>query len=512
MLRDIFKMSLMVLVASSVLVSAQPAHGLQLSQDEFRSPQSLDGRKNAPKLGAPSSTGLGGGLQTTETNSGSKASDDEIIFQALFQELDNMIPGEFEVDSKQREAVKQAVKAFQKQDGVELRRILEEQAEADPDFPPADLLLASLSYAVKDVQSGQILLENAAIKYPDYPGVFSAFARVALNQGRISDALAMFEKCSRKIDSPTLGKTAKEFYVQQVLDGMIDVAMKQERFSEARELLEKLRKRIPENPKVMAVSAELEFLEGNIAESQKFLEELKENLPTALAPESILAAWSQRAGKAEEFEKWIRLASEKYPNDPQVQLEFANWAVNTENFPIASSAIQKAEEANGENLFSRNLKAKIAFAKQAYALAESHYEAIAIAQPNNFDAVNMFALSLIESKDVDKQKKALTIAAQNFQSLPDNIVAQAAFGYIQLKLGNKDQASQILARAARTTDKMAPEIEFFLASLLEASGEPQRAKWLVQGALKHEGLFLYRSAANQLLKKLNEGSEALPTP
>jgi predicted Zn-dependent protease len=97
------------------------------------------------------------------------------------------------------------------------------------------------------------------------------------------------------------------------------------------------------------------------------------------------------------------------------------------------------------------------------------------------------------------------------RALPENLVAQAALGYISLKLGNKDQATQILARAARTPGT-APEIDYFLASLLETAGEPQQAKLVIQGALKHDGLFLYRSPANQLLKRLNKGFESLPTP
>jgi tetratricopeptide (TPR) repeat protein len=197
--------------------------------------------------------------------------------------------------------------------------------------------------------------------------------------------------------------------------------------------------------------------------------------------------------------------------NPQVQLEFASWAIEQEDFPTASSAIIKAEKASSETPASRNLKGKIAFANQSYGVAEAHYQALAEKQPNSFDVVNMYALSLIESDDPEKQKMARDIAIRNFRALPENVVAQAALGFIELKLGETDQAKAILTRAARTAGS-APEIDFFLASLLAKLGETQQASLVVEGALKHKGLFLYRKSAEQLKKQLSEAAGDLPTP
>ena len=239
---------------------------------------------------------------------------------------------------------------------------------------------------------------------------------------------------------------------------------------------------------------------------------LKSEFPATRPPESILATWYQRSGNEPEAEKWIREAASKYLDDPQVQLEFASWAVNQEDFPTASSAIVTAEKKAGENQFSQNLKGKIAFCNQSYGAAEVHFRAIAQQQPNNFDAVNMYALSLIESDDPKKHQLAREIATRNFRALPDNLVAQAALGYIELKIGETEQARTILTRAARTPGT-APEIDYFLASLLAKLGEKQQAKLVIESALKHKGLFLYRSASRQLLNELDKAAtDILPEP
>ena len=461
----------------------------------------IDAANQSPSSDMPQ-TGLSGDLTTTDAQG-------QRVFEALFNELDSMVPGEFDAETKQ--SIEDAVTAFQLKNIDRVDTIFKELAAKNEGFPPPDLLMASLSYAVQDARSGLVLLERAAIDHPNYPGIYSALARLAISQGRTSDALALLEKCERIIETVEMDDVAREYFDRQLHDGMADVAMRQERFSDARGYLEKLRAATPNDPKVLMVSAELEFREDDIEKSQEFLELLKSKIPSTRAPESILASWYQRTGNEPEAEKWIRKAASKYEDDPQVQLEFASWAVNNENFPTASSAIAKAERRGGESEYSRNLKGKIAFCKQSYGAAEAHFQAIAQRKPNNFDVVNMYALSLVESDDPKKQRLAREIATRNFRALPDNIVAQAALGYIQLKLGETDQARTMLTQAARTPGT-APELDYFLASLLVKMGDEQQAKLVIEPALKNKGLFLYRSASERLLRELNKKAEDLPEP
>lgn len=257
------------------------------------------------------------------------------------------------------------------------------------------------------------------------------------------------------------------------------------------------------------VFAELEFRENNLDKSKEYLNQLRATFPAARVPEAIIATWYQRAGQMDEAEKYILAAADKYPDDPQVQMEYASWAVSQEDFPVASEAIKKAETVNGENSMSKTLKAKIAFSRQFFAIAESHYGALFQASPDNFDAANMYALCLLESDDNSKRNLALEIANRNIQARPDNIVAQASLGYIRLRLVSVEQAKPALAQAAQNPGT-SPEIDFFVASLLQKMNKNPEAKQLLEGALKHQGLFLYRLAAKKMLSEL-ESSE-LPAP
>lgn len=487
------------LTAATVLLIVVGSTQLTLAQIDYRPPQEIDNSQPGVP-GADTTRQLPGSVPTNQLAT-------QQAFDVLVKELDNLVPGTFEEDSAQKKAIEDAVTAFQLRDANRLIEIFTAQEAADPDFPPSDVLLAALSYATQDPKSGRVLLERAGLNNPDDPAVFAAFTRLAINENRTFDALALLEKMAREISDAKLSDKSKNFYDLLYLDGMTDVAMRQQRYSDARSYLTKQRERIPKNPKVLMVSAELEFREGNLDKSMEFLETLRSVFSQTRAPETIMASWFQRTGKIDEARKWMNEAAVKYAGSPQVQLEVASWSVNDEDFPAASASIKKAE-ANGETPLSKSLKAKIAFAAESYGVAEAHYQELYQSNPDNFDAANMYALSLIESSDQEKRKLALQIANRNFRSLPDNVVAQAALGYIQLRLGDLEQAKSALGRALQSKTA-SPEIRFFGAAALREMNQSENAQTVLKQALAHQGLFLYRSAAKKMLAEL---SADLPAP
>jgi Tfp pilus assembly protein PilF len=481
------------LVSVPVLL-AQPANGTP-----FKPPQEIDGSGSPAKPRAQN------------TNPPVNPVSRQQLFDQLVKEMDNLIPGELEDGSTRKRAVEDAITAFQLRDGKRVMEIFNKQAEVDTDFPPTQLLLAGLSFAVKDAEFGRILLERTGIEHPDSPAIYAAFSRLAINEGRFVDAFALLERMKLILDQGNhkLSEAGKKFYELQLLDGMTDVAMRQHRFEDARAFLAKQRESNPNNAKVLMVSAELEFKEKKLDNSIKYLNQLRESFPNTRAPETIIASWFQRSGQPAEAKKWLSDAAAKYEDDAQVQIELASWAVNEEDFPTASASIKKAEAAGKESPLSKSLKAKIAFAGQSYLVAESHYEALSKMQPDNFDFANMYALCLIESKDEAKRLKARDIASQNFRSLPKNVVAQAALGYVQLRLGELEQAKSVLGRALQTKG-ISGEIEFFGASLLREMKEPAKAKQVLESALGRKGLFLYRMPARKMLTELNAQAPTTP--
>ena len=440
-----------------------------------------------------SSLGLGQGGTTSKTAS---------VSDRLVGEIDNMIPGELSKNPARMKMVQEAIKAFQNRNAERTVEIFDQMTEANPGLPPTDLLLASLSFIIRDQATGKILMERAATEHPQHLGVSAAFSRLAINEGRVTDGAVHLEKLQRLLKSPEVSGEVSEFYTLQYLDGRIDVAMRQKRYPEVRSLLEQRRSRVPASAKVQMVSAELEFRENNVDKSLGYLRAVKEKNPLARAPESVIASWYRRTGDQANSQKWLLDAAKKYPTDAQVQLEYASWAIGKEDFELASRAIETAEKNSKESDFSRNLKGKIAFAKGSYGAAAFYFESIAAANPKNIDAMNMLALSMIESPDEKKRNTALKVAENNFRLAPNNLVSRSALGYVYLRLGNLEKAKAALAVGASSKRGASPEIDFFVASVLNAMDQKKNARQVLGTAIAHEGFFLYRSPAKKLLNDL----------
>ncbi len=449
--------------------------------------------------------------EAKKTGGAAQPSPQKINADLLFRELDNLIPGDFEEGSAEQQAMKSVAEAFLAGRFKDVTGALEVQAKLNDDFPPSELLIAGLWYSANNAKQGQAFLEQAALKHPDYPGVFSAFARLAINQGRLTDAGALLEKTERLMASAELSDVEQKHFRGIFLDAMSDVAIRQRRFDDARKYVEEMQTLAPDTAKGLLAMAELEFQDDEISSSLAYLEKLKTKVPATRAPELILASWYQRKADSENTEKYINLAAKKYPEDSVVQIEFANFSVAKEDFQAARKAIEAIESRNGERANTLALKAKIAFAMQAFGLAESHYKKLVKLMPRDFDAANMYALSLIESGDEEKHKLAQRIAASNLKQLPNNPIAIAALGWIALKTGAIEQASPLLRRAAQAP-RLAPEVAYYLATLMQEQKQSQQARLILEPAVKSEGFFLYRGPAKTLLAELEKGSSDFPVP
>jgi predicted Zn-dependent protease len=443
--------------------------------------------------------------------SDSQAENRRVLIEQLVTEMSELIPRVPEQDYPHQDLLVKIATSFVDGDRKTAADLINQLAADDADCPPEGLLMAGLSYAVNDPVRGGQILEQTALSSADYPGVYTAFARLAVGQGRLTDALALLEKAKRLMDAGQFNEKQRNFFQVQYLDAMADVAMQQRRTDDALRYVNELEQIVPDNPKVLVDRAEIEFQKQNIDGSLANLKRLREKVPSSRPPELILASWFQRTGDIAKTDEWIKKAASAYSDDPVVQMEYANWALGREDFPAASIAVNQVEKSTGEVPATKALKGRIAFAKGAYELAESHFNSLFEQEPDNFDIANMLALCLIESPDAAKRDKGKQIGIRNVQALPDNPIAQAAMGWIFLKSGETEQAKTMLTRASRSPE-LSPEVAFFLASYLHQSGNSARAKLILEPAIASQGLFLYRTAAKDLMNKIDSSVSDLPNP
>ena len=444
----------------------------------------------------------------------------QVYFDALLQELDSMVPGEYEEGSTQKVELERAVNAFLDRDIKTLNEILDQQAAFDSDFPPKHLLLASMSYRASDAGQGRRLLEKAAVKSPKYPGTYTAFARLALNEGRITDAMALLDKCARMVREGEINDKARTHFGRQYVAGMLQVAIAQERYQDARDLLKRQMQEAPDNPKSFLTGAELEFKAGNLSKSQAYLEKLKEAVPDARPFESVFARWFRETGNPKEAEKWIMAAAENYPQDSVSQMDKVNWLMGKGDLESVRATLPKVESLTGETPAIRLIKGQLAFAEERMDEAESIFRKV-IDETNgrNLQAVNLYALTLAESSDPEKQKKAQKIAQETLGRVPRSSIAKASLAYIMLRQGATEQPQRLLLPVVRG-ERVSAEVAYFFGYLLNSLGKQDAAREALQSALDTKELFLYRKKCQKLLDKLGgpvkssspASADSLPAP
>ncbi|MEE2826959.1 MAG: tetratricopeptide repeat protein [Planctomycetota bacterium] len=422
------------------------------------------------------------------------------VVKAVLNEMNELIPGEYPADSPQQQQLMELASAFVQLDAAAVDAATKKLAELDPNLPPQGLLLAGANFTVSNAAGGRAMLERAAIEYPEHPAISLAFSRLALSQGRLSDALALVEKSVRQMKTYQLSPVAARHYQLETIDAQQIIAQRQNRLQDALALVQQWEQLAANSPKMLLARAEIEFLKGNIEPSQNYLRKFRAVVPDSRPTELVLANWFRQKGDDAGTEQWIKAAAANYPDNPVVQMELGSWSMSQGDFETAQKAIGAAEAKQGEKPATDLMKARIAFAQGDYPQAESMFAELYLQQPASFDISNMYVLSLAENEDVSKKQLAVQLAQRNLQGLPNNQIAQAALGWSLFKSGNSKDAKTLFARVTRM-QRLPPEIAYYVAMILEQEGKRDQAKQLLQSALQSKGLFLYRGQAKQMLER-----------
>ena len=415
-----------------------------------------------------------------------------------------LIPGGIEEGTQRKKNFATVIGMFGRGDARDAMDALEKMASDDPQLPPAEIMLAGLTFAVGDSKSGTALLESAAIKYPEYPGVYLSFAQLALNTNRITDASLHADKTGVLLNSGNLSPEMKNHFLKQYYEIVTGVHLRRKQNQQANDALEKLQAVVPNLPFYFFNKAELAFRSGQNDVALQFLKQHAAAIKSKRLPELTLVDWLRSSGKNDAAEAFLLETRNKYPQDAQTQLMTAQMYLAKEEFPKALIAIRKFEEINGsETTVSLDMKGRIAFAGQSYELAAEHFLNLNKLAPNDLNSANIFALSLVQSDDPEKRKQAEQISKEVAGRMQNNPLALASLGYIYLKNGELEKSRQLMGRVA-TMRQATPEISFFLSSWLVENKQTDQAIAILKQIVDTKRLFLYRSSARKLLASIEK--------
>jgi tetratricopeptide (TPR) repeat protein len=429
---------------------------------------------------------------------------------AVYQEMAKMIHGGVAEGSALESSIKNSISLFADQKSDAAKTALKNLAASEPNFPPSNLMLAALAYAVNDNLAGKRLLEQAAVSDPDYPDVHFSLGQLALTQQRYSDAEAQAEFALQKIKSGTFDAVTLKYFQTRYYAIKFQTAKARNQTDQAKALLEKLDAVAPEAPQALFGKAEFAFQDNDIDRAMNLLQQLNSvSSGKPQIPQITIARWYQRKGKTENADMWIRKAAADNGENVDVQLTAAQWAMNREHFREALQIIERLEAASKKSNVTQDMRGKIAFAKSDFETAGAIYENLLGANPNNIDYANMLSLAMVHSDNEETRQRAKRLARQVASIQPKSAVALSSMAYALLKTGEPDTARSILGQVVKIPNHT-PEVSYIIAYMLAETGQAPQAQSVLEQIVPKNGLFLFREQAEQLLKKVKQTSQTLP--
>ncbi len=171
----------------------------------------------------------GGSTDVSQQNAANRAR----MMAALVKEMNELIPGDYPENSPQQALLIKLANAILQSDAKTVDATLGQLVEGDPSLPPKGLLLAAANFTVSNAAGGRAMLERAAMENPDHPSISIAFSRLAISQGRTSDALALVEKAIRQMGAAELTPVEQRHYQIESLDVQQIIAKRQNRMEDA---------------------------------------------------------------------------------------------------------------------------------------------------------------------------------------------------------------------------------------------------------------------------------------
>jgi tetratricopeptide (TPR) repeat protein len=405
---------------------------------------------------------------------------------------------------------------------------LDEAKKNDKDLPPARLMLARLMMRIRDYQPRvHAAIELAIKENPDHPVCFLDNASLALNEGRVTDAIL---NCERALQLATAGKNwtpkQKKDATERAHATMAAAYEAREDWEAARNQLQALlaKDMEPTNPQYRARLAQALFFIDPAGKESEARAELRQAIaddlkaqaakkaegrkPTLEAASVSLARfWARKGDNAKARERYEE-AVKADPKDERAHIAYSDFLMQQNDFDRAKLEIEEAAKLkpdDAEVMKFQGLLCRVQKVKD-YPKAEEVFKKILDKNPDDTYSRNQLALVQADQASTAKQTQAIQNAELNVkanQKAPD---AWATLAYVYYKAGNIGEAQKALQQALSASNgQMSADMAYFVALILQ-DGDREKAKAILKEAtsVSTKGLFVYKQEATDLYNKLEK--------
>jgi len=402
------------------------------------------------------------------------------------------------------EQLKKAGELFGKGDLDGCLKELQVQAEKTKTLPPARLMLARMLLATNNqqaVQAGRNNLEVVLTEQPNHPECYLTNGTIALNEGRLTEAVLNFQAALGLAEQDTWTAAQKKTFMRESRAGLATAFENRRDWPSARTALNGWLVLDEKNGQVRQRLARALFFMKRPEDALAELATAVQNDSKLEPPEVTMGLLFASQEDREKAKEWFEKAIAKYPAKAKVHQAYGGWLLDTGKLEEAGKHIKEAEKLDPKSRETLGLLGLQSRYEGNLTEAEKNFEDCRRLAVSDFFAINQLALVFIESQDKDKQALGIQYAELNAQRFPRNAEALASLGWAYFKSKKYDEAENILARAT-SGGQASPDTAFYLASVLNHRSKYDEAFKILFSAGKSKGVFVNRKAAAVLYKEL----------
>jgi tetratricopeptide (TPR) repeat protein len=471
-----------------------------------------------------------------------------------------------DASTKLSNELQDAIRAFSARDAATALSKLETAHTTDPSLPPPNVMMARLCFATNDqnvVNLGRRYLEQAVMIKNNFPEPYLLLGRLALNEGRVTDAELNFEKAllytpSDSEDKPNTLTEAKGWskerhdqFLKEIYNSQVSVAEQRQHWDAAKAqlnawilldpkdatakfrlgkvlfMVEASKKKDEKKDYQAARDALTEAYKLALEEKEKEKDPKKKDEVTVVPPpELAMLQFFSSNGATDDATDEVKKLTEKAGSfadkeKARVYAAMSQWYLQQNNPAEAGKLAAQAQSFDRESPALKQLAAVMHYyANDSNAVLE--FEDMNRAAPEDFVASNYLALLLSESTDTTQVAKAVRLAELNVRLNPKSADAMSTLGWVYHKQGRTGEAMQaynaVMQAVQAGQGQINADTAYYMARvIIDSPGEPTQKVGaviqLLQQALKSTGPFKHRAEAQAWQNGLiGTGGTKAPTP
>lgn len=377
---------------------------------------------------------------------------------------------------------------------------LQKLAKANPQLPPARIRMSELLVKAGQGQAARSQLELAAAEDPRHPAVFLMNGSYAFGEGRITDTVLSCQAALAAAADPRWDADQRKKFTREARLGLAAAFEARRDWQAAKENLTAI---LNDDPKQMVARqrmAAANFWLGGPEQAFSEFQAIYKDDPTQELPEMRMAQlWGAR--EPEKSETWLKRAVTTHPKVAKSHRAYAGWLLDNARGEEAQVYVDSASKLDPNSRETLALRGLLARYKKDYSTAEQAFEALHKDYPNDAFAAWNLALTLIESDDANKKRRAVDLAEAEVRKNQRGAEGYAVLGWCYYKSGRLEEADKALGTAG-TAGQVRLDTAYFMARLLADKMKYEEAHKILKEAVNGRGPFPYRTDAQALLTEV----------